>query len=139
MRYLKYFEANVHPIQKELQEFCDNNLAYLIDIGFDVEISEYLYDNNGMYETRFEIKLQKSFNWYTWSQINDDFIPFLTVLNSKYDIIKIKMNHLVEVDRTKVRGSTHRQSHITFPVNKLIKDKINKEITINKIVIYIKK
>jgi hypothetical protein len=41
MRYLKYFESNVHPIQKELQEFCDNNLAYLIDTGFDFEISEY--------------------------------------------------------------------------------------------------
>jgi hypothetical protein len=55
MRYLKYFESNVHPIQKELQEFCDNNLAYLIDTGFKVEISEYYYDNNGMYETRFEV------------------------------------------------------------------------------------
>jgi hypothetical protein len=26
---------------KRIQEFCDNNLAYLIDIGFDFEISEY--------------------------------------------------------------------------------------------------
>jgi hypothetical protein len=60
MRYLKYFEANVHPIQKELQEFCDNNLAYLIDIGFDFEISEYFYDNNGLYETRFKINLYKT-------------------------------------------------------------------------------
>jgi hypothetical protein len=37
MRYLKYFESNVHPIQKELQEFCDNNLAYLIDTGFKLK------------------------------------------------------------------------------------------------------
>jgi hypothetical protein len=61
-----------------------NNLAYLIDTGFNVEISEYYYDNNGMYETRFEIKLHKRifFSWYTW-EINDDFIPFLTILNSK--------------------------------------------------------
>jgi hypothetical protein len=94
MRYLKYFEANVHPIQKELQEFCDNNLAYLIDIGFDFEISEYFYDNNGLYETRFKINLYKNESgfrtWYKWSEINDDFIPFLTILNSKYNIIGLR-------------------------------------------------
>jgi hypothetical protein len=137
MRYLKYFESNVHPIQKELQEFCDNNLAYLIDIGFDVEISEYYYDNNGMYETRFEIKLLKKdiFSWYTWGQINDDFIPFLTILNSKYDIRLIKMNHLVEVGITKI----YKQSYIKFPVNHLIKDKINTETTIKYILIDVKK
>jgi hypothetical protein len=40
MRYLKYFESNVHPIQKNYKNFVIIT-AYLIDTGFKVEISEY--------------------------------------------------------------------------------------------------
>jgi hypothetical protein len=40
------------------------------------------------------------------------------------------MNHLVEIDKSKITGSSHKQSYIKFPVNNLIKDKISTETTI---------
>jgi hypothetical protein len=83
MRYLKYFESNVHPIPKELQEFCDNNLAYLIDTGLQSWNIRILYDNNGCMRHALKINYKGYFLVGILGSNKRWFIPFLTILNSK--------------------------------------------------------
>jgi hypothetical protein len=50
MRYLKKFLITERVDLDELQELCDNTLAYLIDEGFKVEINQF----NAIYCNSFE-------------------------------------------------------------------------------------
>ena len=135
MKYLKLFNESNDPFENELQEFCNNNLAYLIDIGFEAIVNNY-YDDILKYRT-YQIQIYKVHNGcykrYSWEEINDDFIPFLTILNEKYNIIRIKMDFL-----RVLKNDIKRSSFITFPINKMLKDKI-KEDKIDFIFIQIKK
>ncbi len=134
MRYLRLFNESNDTFEDELQEFCDNNLAYLIDMGFKIIVTNYYDDLN---ERSYEVKLYRAkkgcYQRYSWEEINDDFIPFLTILNEKYNIIRIKMDFL-----SILKNDVKRSSFITFPINKMLKDKI-KEDKIDFIFIQIKK
>lgn len=39
MKYLKYINESVAGVNK-LQSYCDDNLSYLIDVGFKVNVTE---------------------------------------------------------------------------------------------------
>lgn len=138
MKYLKLFNESNDTFETELQEFCDNNLAYLIDMGFKVIVNRY-YDDI-LKERSYEIKLYKtrdgSYIYYKWEEINDDFIPFLTILNNKYDIIRIKMDHLI-IDKASSIGAY--KSFITVNLNTMLNDKIKEDKKIDFIFIKIKK
>ncbi len=92
MKYLKLFNESIDINKEELIEFCDNHLAYLIDIGFKIEIVDS-YDR--FYGVVYEIKIHKSApNKYNWVDVNDDIIPFITILDTKYHLIKTEMAYL---------------------------------------------
>lgn len=67
----------------ELKDFCETNLAYLVDEDFVVEVSnDYTHKN-------FHISILKEgskYKGFTWDEIKDYFIPFLTHLSRKYEI-----------------------------------------------------
>jgi len=77
MKYLKPFNENVDNFKEELQEFCELNLAYLLDEGTKIEIIDF--PDNAL----IEIKLPTT----TWDDIKDHMIPFLTRLQNKYKLI----------------------------------------------------
>lgn len=79
MKYLKPFNESLKEETEELQEFCDMNLAYLIDEGFKTTIdSKSLYFTKGYNGRMYESET------FEWNEIKNTFIPFLTLLDRKY-------------------------------------------------------
>lgn len=106
MRYIKLFEAfdRWSRDQKvELQDYCETNLAYLIDDGFTIRvgqnISAHLIDNSGSqlkfntnpshHNIFIQVKKTENAEDFFWSDVKDHIIPFTMRLNKRYDIEKI--------------------------------------------------
>lgn len=86
MKYLKKF--NESKLGDELEEFCKEYLAYLTDGKFEC------YVNSNDINTHITI-LDRDYNdvnfpgrgrRFYWSEIEDDFIPFLQILSERYVI-----------------------------------------------------
>ena len=82
MKYLRRFNESMTD---DLQIFCEENLAYLIDEGFKVKI-----DRTEDKEVKIEIHKFYFPNWtkFTWDDVKDDLIPFLEVLREKYSFFE---------------------------------------------------
>ena len=105
MKYLKLFKESKSrkfgfsdkPEEGELDElrdFCEIHLAYLVDKDFVVDVS------NDFTHKNFHISILKEgskYKGFTWEEIKDYFIPFLTHLSRKYEICyeSVKFNPLV--------------------------------------------
>jgi len=77
MKYLKPFnESTDDNFVEEVRDFCETNLAYLLDEGGKVEV--YTFES----DTLLHINITDS----TWSNIKDHMIPFLTRLKNNYQI-----------------------------------------------------
>jgi len=103
MKYLKLFNENVENFKEELQEFCEMNLAYILDDGGEIEVVDP-HNTPGMDVARetylIKIKADSSFNSeyipdpdvrenfgrWNWDEIKDHIIPFLTRLNNTYEL-----------------------------------------------------
>ena len=81
MRYLKPFNENTDNFKEELQEFCETNLAYLLDEGTEIQIVEQPGGHEGLHLIRILLDQAKP-----WNDIKDHFIPFLIHLNNNYEI-----------------------------------------------------
>lgn len=81
MKYLKPFNENTDNFKEELQDFCDNNLAYLLDEGTEIQIVEQPGGHEGLHLIRILLERPKK-----WDDIKDHMIPFLTRLQNKYEI-----------------------------------------------------
>jgi len=79
MIYLKRFNEATANFKEELQDFCEMNLAYLLDDGkLVVEDSR---DNL--------VRVQLSFDRdKDWNEIKDHIIPFLIRLTNKYEVVE---------------------------------------------------
>jgi hypothetical protein len=79
MKHLKRFNFN-----KDLKEFCENHLVYLLDDGFTIStMSATEHDDSGIY-----IQIYKD-GYSRWSLLQDSFIPFLHILSRKYKMLNI--------------------------------------------------
>jgi hypothetical protein len=85
MRYLKTFES---ILSKDIKKFCEDNLAYLVDIGFSIDISEDRH-----YDNAYSIYITNKDNSFKWDDIKYDFIPFFELLNLKHHILRIDNNN----------------------------------------------
>jgi hypothetical protein len=106
MKYLKrIFESTT---TEELQDFCETNLAYLLDDGefdFPLEGSSSIFKNNNVlvrddvYGKKFNgiqymihIKKSKLGERFKWIDVKEHIIPFLHVLNREYRISRDKID-----------------------------------------------
>lgn len=107
MKHLKKFNEEITI--EELGKFCDEYLAYLKDIGFDVHIEkDYLTTKkrditgrNILKKDGIILKIYKKGNKFNLDEIKDDFIPFYQMLKSKYilkDFYNGEANHKVFVE-----------------------------------------
>jgi hypothetical protein len=84
MKHLKPFneDLNKHDqlFKEDLQEFCEMNLAYLLD-----EAELRIVESPGGYEELLLIRIKLD-EAKQWDEIKDHMIPFLTRLNNKYQI-----------------------------------------------------
>lgn len=102
MRIIKLYEDFNTPEDfiKELKDFCEMYLAYLIDEGFEVNVVNMMHDTNLI----LDIEKVSSFTNYTdgphgtrsidnsfkWSEVSDRFIPFFQMLSKEYNLVKSK-------------------------------------------------
>ena len=90
MKYLRKIFESVN--KEELLEFSENNLAYLIDEGFVIEVYRDRATNDVDYSLCIKIiKVDNtSSNGYlfSWNDIKDHFIPFIQRLVDKYELHK---------------------------------------------------
>ena len=100
MRIIKLYEDFNTPQDfiKELKDFCEMYLAYLIDEGFEVNVINNMHDTNLL----LDIERVSVFNNYTegphgtrfidnsfkWSEVSDHFIPFFQMLSKEYYLVK---------------------------------------------------
>jgi len=124
MRYLKPFnEAVGDAFAQDLQEFCELNLAYLLD---DQEIEVTIFDYVGT-STRLLIELNQTPQ--LWDEIKDHMIPFLTRLSNQYELrpysnkggknVSIEVTRDLEAAR---QNWPHRKTSLYYEVPRLIND-----------------
>lgn len=88
MKHLKRFNESLDV--NDLNDFCETNLAYLVDEGFDIMISSNNF--SGDYFKSIKITNPRSLddrqdgtvNYFKWNDIKDHFIPFFTRLLNQY-------------------------------------------------------
>lgn len=86
MRYLKSFNEKLGLNNKtELLDFCETSLAYLIDDGFSINC-KFGNVSAGVIIIELE-KIDNLNHSFLWDQVKDYYIPFLQLLNNRYDII----------------------------------------------------
>ena len=108
MKHLKRYNESLTPDEvDDLKDFCEVNLAYLLDEDFIVDIDSRFGTTGNV---SFNLKRESGF---TWDEISDHFIPFLQRLSNRYII----------VDRVIIsfQGTGTRD---TLPVESLINDNI---------------
>jgi len=88
MRYLKSFRESVDSFSDDLQDFCNQYLAYLLDEGFTVTLDNKFQDFNTI-----RLCLAKfNYNWvdadaqFLWDSVKDHYVPFLQMLARTYDL-----------------------------------------------------
>jgi hypothetical protein len=86
MKYIKkYNESNSAGLTEEvIKDFCEMNLAYLMDDGLQVLVSPDYFDKVIDYKVTLSFRL---FVNKRWGQIKDQVIPFLTHLRNGYDLV----------------------------------------------------
>ena len=86
MKYIKKFNESENKIHQwkvdEIKKFCNENLAYLIDSGFNMRYFEY--------PEWLSVTLHKNGKLFKWEEVVDDVVPFLQVINTKYGLVKLK-------------------------------------------------
>jgi hypothetical protein len=97
MKHIKPFNEDITSFnfEEELQDFCETNLAYILDDGGEIEVVE---NNKGFYLIKIKADpsfdsqyipdpdTRANFDRWNWNDIKDHIIPFLTRLNNKYEL-----------------------------------------------------
>jgi len=77
MKHLRRFNES---LKEELQDFCETNLAYLLDKGFMVRISKFEGDDY------HQIMIGCGDGNRLWSEMKDHVLPFLHFLFKDYKL-----------------------------------------------------
>ena len=95
MKHLKRFNEKIqwNKDRPELLEFCEDNLAYLLDKNFAVSVRLYPMRNNtysGGIRDEGYISIYPNRHGVTfkWNEVKDDFITFLEMLIIKYGLLQ---------------------------------------------------
>lgn len=132
MKYLKkYNESNDYTLSYDdsngLKEFCELNLSYLIDDGYNIDISEITYDHSKgdkntyilFYKRHSDTSRNGTCREFNLNdEVKDNLIPFIEILSQnynigskiicqfwgKYKIIDDKLCTLAELDTERLRN-----------------------------------
>jgi hypothetical protein len=99
MRTIKLFEDFNTPQDfiKELKDFCEMYLAYLIDEGFEVKVTEEKGDTYVLDIEKVSVYANYTVgnygvrnidNSFKWVEVVDHFIPFYQMLSREYNLVK---------------------------------------------------
>jgi hypothetical protein len=109
MRYLRKFNESLSK-EEELQEFCESNLAYLLDEGFRINIKTVRPDSDNL--TGIKITRKDNNFLFSWVEVKDYLIPFIERLSKSY---QIDQNTYWWTPASEVNGRpAHSESGIIF-------------------------
>lgn len=82
MKYLKSFneKKNYQEIFSDVKELCEESLVYLLDDP------SYSLEFFSIQNTLSIVFLKKEKTSFSWDDIKEDYIPFIEILSSKYNI-----------------------------------------------------
>ena len=100
MRFIKTFEGLIkESIKSDLKDFCEINLAYLLDEDFKVMITR----RDSLPSVSPAHKPGHLIHFYRWvgdrtsfwefSEVQDHFIPFLQRLSNQYEVIECVVDY----------------------------------------------
>lgn len=98
----------------EFKELCEAYLSYISDMGFIVRVVQFES------ESAIFIRSNSENSDYSWNDIKDDLIPFLTILNNKYKMSDIKFGYT-------------RSDLASYKINDIINDSIDIDHISNRI------
>jgi hypothetical protein len=135
MKYLKSFESLSFPSDTDkLREYSRNYLAYLMDAGFNIQVTSLtqINDNN---TNKVNIIINKSgYGNFKWNEVKDYLIPFLTMLNQDYKIDSYPMDlyhadiHITSAESCTVKLSNVNRYNINDIIDEVVKPDDNKLI-----------
>jgi hypothetical protein len=88
MRYLKRFNESQGDFKEQLRDFCETHLAYLLDEGFEVNLT----DLDESYDCDIVIQ-QQDRRTFTWDEVKNYITPFIIHLNREYELYKSEDEH----------------------------------------------
>lgn len=102
MKHIKLFNENKDNLVEEVRDFCETNLAYLLDRNnITLFVEEHTYprvskDGGFIYiDINFAPLGSSQLDYYSgttvfWNDIKDHYIPFITRLKRNYNILPIE-------------------------------------------------
>jgi hypothetical protein len=106
MNYIKPFNEAINS--QELKDFCEMNLAYLMDEGLQVNVEQYYRKKELITRVELQPTPRKQ-----WVEIKDHIMPFLHRISNMY-VLKTKVNYLGD-DKffiLEVQGSSYSLSNV---------------------------
>lgn len=103
MKHLKPFNENKENLQQELKDFCNNSLAYLLDDGYDIQVSlrdKVKYPEKQHILVTLGLRAEEATTWsnpwekYYWNDVKDYYIPFLQMLVRRYELLAYPTGYL---------------------------------------------
>ena len=122
MKHLKRFNEATENFREELRDFCENNLAYLLDDG------RLLVEDSRDNLVRVQLNFDRDKDW---DEIKDHIIPFFIRLTNKYEVVE-KNTENVDVYIFYV-SDTHGNASGGTPTEFKITDLIDDNISISDI------
>ena len=113
MKHLKRFNEATENFREELRDFCENNLAYLLDEG------RLLIENSRDNLVRVQLNFDRDKDW---DEIKDHIIPFFIRLTNKYEVVE---KNTENVDIYIFCRCTTTNSTIEFKITDLIDDEVD--------------
>ena len=88
MKHLRGFNEDVSEDDYvELKDFCESSLAYLLDdYNYGLNVRRRTYGDPPKSDVVVSIGPMRGVESMQWDDISDHFIPFLTLLDRRYDL-----------------------------------------------------
>jgi hypothetical protein len=147
MRYLKlfnenYFDSLAFKIREEVEDFCKDYLAYLLDENFELEVTKYTDTSRDLNTIKIGIRREpEKFGTFKWDEVKDQVIPFLQVLKERYTLDKpLKKDNIPFHKRSDIILYTEGFKQLAFETKGLIdeQDKSLENLKLRAIVLYVK-
>lgn len=131
MRYLKEFNESFRApssFREEIQEFCENRLAYLIDEDFRIQTNLWDLDPvsvSFILIRRFDSQIEPIS--FSWEDVKDYYIPFLQMLQRKYNVINTSKSPNITNSEVNVviRPTEESRDSVYYTLYEALEDKIN--------------
>ena len=120
MKHLKKFNEDTNNFEEELLDFCETNLAYILDEGAQVKSIKNRWEITNHHKVEIDFTNTNDGS-LLWDGIKDIIIPFLIRLNNNYNVgDDVLIFYKPEKHQSSILGIDTRE-----PLQNLINDTID--------------